>query len=319
MPLNSRSRSSTLPGMLTQAAARTVDAVNTIGSGVYTRSELIALGCTRSQITARIAAHRWRALGRAVVLDNGELTRQQRWQVAVLNCGPRAVLASFSAAEAQGLAGWEREEIHVLAPAGVARPRIDLPIVLHRTRRLEAATVYPQRRCQRVAPAVVLAAGGLRRPRPACGLVATAVQQRLATVHQLRSVVAGPATQRHRHSLSLALDDIEMGAQALSEIDFARLCRRSGLPEPARQRVRADRLGRRRYLDVEWPLPDGRRVVVEIDGAVHLTARHWFDDQLRQNEIVLDGALMLRYPSVVVRTEEALVIGQLRRAIGVEA
>jgi hypothetical protein len=305
--------------MLTQAATRTIDTATTIGPGVYTRLELVALGCTRSQISARIAAHRWQAIGHAIVLRNGELTREEAWQVAVLNCGPRAVLASFTAAESQGLAGWERDEIHVLAPAGVARPAIDLPIVLHRTRRLEPATVYPQRRCQRIAPAVVLAAASLRRPRPACGLAAAAVQQRLTTVAQLRPLVAGPARSRHRHSLIRALDDIEMGAQALSEIDFARLCRRGGLPEPVRQRVRPDRLGRRRYLDAEWQLPDGRRLVVEVDGAVHLAAQHWFDDQLRQNEIALDGALVLRYPSVVVRTEAPLVIGQLRRALGARA
>lgn len=106
-----------------------------------------------------------------------------------------------------------------------------------------------------------------------------------------------------------------MGAQALSEIDFVRLCRRNGLPPPRQQAVRVERNGRRRYLDAEWLRFDGRRLVCEIDGALHLTPRRWFDDQLRQNEIVLSGSLVLRYPSVVVRTEEKLVADQLRRAL----
>jgi very-short-patch-repair endonuclease len=64
-----------------------------------------------------------------------------------------------------------------------------------------------------------------------------------------------------------------------------------------------------------WRLPDGRRLVVEVDGALHLVARRWWDDQLRQNELVLGGDLVLRYPSVVVRCEKALVLDQLRRLL----
>jgi very-short-patch-repair endonuclease len=71
----------------------------------------------------------------------------------------------------------------------------------------------------------------------------------------------------------------------------------------------------RRYLDAEWELPDGRVVAVEVDGALHLDPRRWADDQLRQNELVLGGIVVLRYPSVVVRLEPELVAAQLRRAL----
>ena len=106
-----------------------------------------------------------------------------------------------------------------------------------------------------------------------------------------------------------------MGSDALSEIDFVRLCRRAGLPSPERQAVRLEPGGRRRYLDAQWRLPDGRVVVVEVDGAVHLAARRWFEDQLPQNEVTLSGTLVLRFPSAVVRCEPALVVAQLRRAL----
>ena len=68
-----------------------------------------------------------------------------------------------------------------------------------------------------------------------------------------------------------------MGSEALSEIDFARLCRRHCLPAPTRQAIRIEPSGRRRYLDAEWRLRDGRRVAVEVDGAVHLAQRKWFE------------------------------------------
>jgi len=53
----------------------------------------------------------------------------------------------------------------------------------------------------------------------------------------------------------------------------------------------------------------------EVDVALHLLARQWWDDQLRQNELVIAGDMVLRFPSVVVRCEQTLVVDQLRRAL----
>jgi hypothetical protein len=48
---------------------------------------------------------------------------------------------------------------------------------------------------------------------------------------------------------------------------------------------------------------------------LHLNVKNWWSDQLRQNEVALSKALILRYPSVVIRTQPDLVAGQLRRAL----
>lgn len=300
--------------MYTAAAARTLAFADFAGPDVYTRAELVGMGCSRHALDARLAAGRWQRIGQAIVLHNAELSRPERWRVAVLNCGPRAVLASFSAAEMAGLRGWERDEVHVLAPAGVPRPHLrGLPLILHRTSQPIDTTAAGH--AQQIAPALVLAAAAFRSARPASGVLAAGVQQRLVTAGQLQVALDGAPRTRHRHALWNAVTDIAMGAEALSEIDFVLLCRRNGLPPPRQQAVRVERSGRRRYLDAEWLRFDGRRLVCEIDGALHLTPRRWFDDQLRQNEIVLSGSLVLRYPSVVVRTEEKLVADQLRRAL----
>jgi hypothetical protein len=301
---------------MTTAPARFARTVLAELDDTVTAAELRALGCTDSRRRANLAAGRWRQVGRAVVLHSGPLTRAEQWRVGVLNCGPRAVLASFSAAESLGLEGWERAEIHVLAPVGVRPPRLPgLTVVLHRTRRdVDALAARP---VQRIAPALVLAASSFATARPACGILAAGVQQRLTSAGALRAAVAAAPRIRHRAALIAAVEDIAMGAHALSEIDFARLCRRHGLPEPVRQQVRRDPSGRRRYLDALWVLPDGRRVVVEVDGALHVQVLRWYADQLRQNEVSLRGSLVLRFPSVVVRTEEAVVVDQLGRALGV--
>jgi hypothetical protein len=301
--------------VLTQAAARTVGFAEFAVTTVFSRPELGRMGFGPHPVSAALAAGRWQTLGRAVVLHNGPLTRAERWRAAVLNCGPRAVLASHSAAEALGLAGWERDELHVLAPAGVPAPRaVPLPIVLHRTSRPTRTTAGGE--CQELPDALLLAASGFRSPRPACGILAAGVQQRLVTPAALRTALRRAVRVRHRAALLAAVADIAMGAGALSEIDFVRLCRRNGLPVPVQQRVRVEPSGQRRYLDAEWDLPDGRRVVAEVDGALHIVVRRWWSDQLRQNEIAIRrGTTVLRFPSVVVRTEERLVVDQLRRAL----
>jgi hypothetical protein len=144
------------------------------------------------------------------VLHNGVLTPADRRTVAVVNCGPRAVLTSFTAAAAFGLTGWERREVHVLAPPGTAGlgRRLGFVVVLHRSRRWSAVATDPRRRLHRPAPALLIAAGSWGSPRLACGLLAAAVE------------------------------DISQGAQALSEIDFARLCRRAAAPSPSRWTAR---------------------------------------------------------------------------------
>jgi hypothetical protein len=300
--------------VLTRAAVRLHDFVDDVAVGAYSRPELVRMGCTQRTIDAALAADRWQRIGRAIVVHNGEASREERWRAAVVNCGPRAVLGSFSAAEMLGMTGWEREEVHVVAPAGVPRPRVPgLPIVLHRTTR--PIRPVSAGHCQPLAEALVLAASSFRSPRPACGLLAAAVQQRLLPPARLLGALTDASRTRHRAVLIAATADIGMGAQALSEIDFVRLCRRNGLPRPQQQVVRTEPDGRRRYLDAEWLRGDGRRVVVEVDGALHLAPRRWFDDQLRQNELMLDGALVLRFPSVVLRTDEPLVVRQLRQAL----
>ncbi|HZZ95859.1 MAG TPA: hypothetical protein VFE19_02505 [Jatrophihabitantaceae bacterium] len=273
-------------------------------------------GWTRSGIRAQLEARRWQRVGRAVVGHNSVLTDEEKGRAVLLNCGPRAALTAFTAAEVRGLTGWHRDEVHVAVPAGarICRPE-GIAIRVHWTGNWGAVAGAARNGLALLPYAVVAAAETFPKPRPACGILAAAVQQRLATADDLRVIVRREPRLRHRALLLSVVDDIAGGAQALSEIDFARLCRRNGLPEPTRQAIRTDRFGKRRYLDAEWRLPNGRVVVVEIDGALHLIYRQWWDDSLRQNELVLTGSMVLRYPSALVRCDQATIVDQLVRAL----
>jgi hypothetical protein len=283
---------------------------------VTTAADLVRTGWTEGAVRGQLQARRWQRVGRAVVLHNGPIHPDERTRIALVNCGPRAVLTAFTAAEAHGLTGWSRDCIHVLVPAGarVTRPP-GIPLRVHYTGAWSAVESLPARRLQLAAPSLVIAASTFAAPRPAAGILAAGVQQRLVSADQLaRALQASPRT-RHRAVLLGAVRDIGQGAEALSEIDFVRLCRRFGLPAPTHQAVRVQPDGRRRYLDAEWTRADGRVVAAEVDGALHLTPRNWWSDQYRQNELTIAGTIVLRFPSIVVRAEPKLVADQLRRAL----
>jgi hypothetical protein len=152
--------------------------------------------------------------------------------------------------------------------------------------------------------------------RTACGVLPAVVQQGLSTPDRLRRALEAAGRVTHRKQMLLALVDIEGGSRALSEIDLVVLCRRAGLPEPARQSVRTDARGRRRYLDAEWRLPSGRRVVLEIDGVHHLGVEQWYDDLLRQAEVSKPGRdWVVRIPASAIRLEPQRVVDILRRTL----
>ena len=86
---------------------------------VLSRAQLAEHGYDRHAVAHRVATHRWRAVGpRVVVLATGELTWRQRMWVAVLHAGPASALADLTAAQAEGLTGFESSTLHVVVPHG---------------------------------------------------------------------------------------------------------------------------------------------------------------------------------------------------------
>lgn len=289
--------------------------------GVARRDQLRAAGYTLAQLDAQLAARRWRALGPVViVMHNGPLThRQQLWAV-VLNAGPVAALCARTAAAEAGLVGWPADCIEVLVPRGATPPRLrGIPVKVHESRRFGSDDIHPARVPPQTGPerSIMDAAVWTRRSRSACGLVAAAVQQGIATPERLAAELDGAGKVRHHRLLRSVLVDIGGGAQALSEIDFGRLCVEYGLPRPERQVIRVEPNGRRRYLDVVLRGPDGRTLIVEIDGALHLLPERYWDDMSRDNELVIAGERRLRIPTIAMHLDRARVADQVRRALGI--
>jgi very-short-patch-repair endonuclease len=242
----------------------------------------------------------------------------------MLRAGPQAVLAGLTAAWLDGLHGFGNKvpftesPIHLLVPYGYKRrpPLLRLNVITHYSRALTELDVHPTRRPRRtrVARSLVDAAAWMPTDRGAMAVLAAGVQQRLVRVDDLRHVVARIETLRRRTLMTGILDDIQGGAQALSELDFTRqVVRRRRLPEPSRQVARRDSRGRRRWTDVLW---DGYKVAVEIDGAQHSEdpLQRW-DDMERDNDLNVDGYRTLRFPAWLVRQNPELVAREIRRAL----
>lgn len=286
---------------------------------VVRRDQLFKVGLSRSALQSMLDMCRWTAHGElVVVMHNGPLTRSQQLWLAVLNAGPIAGLAARTAATEQGLVGWDAECIEILVPRGaVVNREIGIDLKVHESRRFSLADLHSGRSLPqvRVERALIDAAVWSRSPRTACGVVAAGVQQRLSTPDRLMDELAGAGGVRHRRLLAAALRDIEGGAQAVSELDFLRFCRRNRLPKPEQQVVRREASGRRRYLDASFKRRDGRLVRVEIDGALHLVVPTYWDDMYRGNELTIDRELVLRFPSYVIYANDPAAVAQLRRML----
>lgn len=287
---------------------------------VLHRRQLRACGVTDGQTLARLRSKRWQTSGPvAVVLHNGPLTPgQSRW-AALLSSGTGAVLGGRTALELAGLRGWESDAVQLLVPEGAKPARVqEVAVEVHHTRRVEQRLIGPPPRSS-VERAAVDAASWTPHPRSCAGLLAAVVQQRLMTAPRLLEELDLAGRIRHRRLMRLTLLDIEGGAQALSEIDFGRMCRRHGVNITARQAVRLDAKGRRRYIDGVATGPDGRKVAYEVDGGLHLAVRSYWADMERSNELLIAGQALLRFPSSVCRTEEPRVVDQPFRALGISA
>src|SRR5579875_1323738 len=286
--------------------------------GVLTFEQLRLAGLSDALVQRRLRRNRWRAVSPVVVvLHNGPLTRRQAFAAAVLSGGEECGLAAWTAAEAAGLRGWERPGVHILVSKG-SKPALvgGVETYVHESRRFskdDLVAAWPPR--VSIERSLVDAAVWTRKIRPACGILAAGVQQRLTVPESLIATLDAAGAVRHRRVLRAALIDISGGAQAVSEMDFLRFCDRNALPRPLLQNVRVDSKGRRRYLDATFRRRDGKLVRVEIDGALHLVAHTYWADMFRQNDLAIGHELVLRFASFVIYANDPDAIEQLRRAL----
>jgi hypothetical protein len=165
----------------------------------------------------------------------------------------------------------------------------------------------------RIEPAVLLFGAYQRSRRTAQGVLAAVVQQRLSEPAALIHWVNAMRPLRWAPMFRQVIGDIAGGSQSVAELDVVRMCRDHDLMPPDRQLKRLDAEGRVRFTDCEWRLPDGRVVVLEVDGSFHMDSRHWEDDLARQRQLSAPDRLIVRCTSRELREEPWQVARDLRR------
>ena len=215
----------------------------------------------------------------------------------MFEAGPRAFLDGASALEAAGLERFKTDRIRVSVPRG-ARVRRARGLDIRQTRRWHPDDVVG-RGLPRARPevAAVRAALWARSDRQASLLLTMAVQQGIATAEAIALELLRVLRDKRRLLVQQVVLDLLGGVRSLGELDFAKECRRRGIPEPSRQVVRRGRNGRY-YLDVYW---DEWGVVVEIDGIHHSWAEQLVSDALRHNDVTLGHDIVLRLPLLGLR------------------
>jgi len=298
---------------LRHARRRRAERVAAEQAGVISRVQAYAEGVTRSEVRANVAAGRWQRFGsQSLVTYTGTLTDDSRDWAAVFEAGPRAFLDGASSLRAGGLKKYDVDRIRVSVPRG-ARVRGGKGLDIRQTRRWAAEDVVsggglPRSRNE---VAAIRAALWARSNRQAALILTMAVQQGLTTAECLGVEMLRVKRDKRRSFIHTVLLDLLGGVRSLGELEFARELRRRGLPEPTRQVLRRGRNGKY-YLDVIW---DQWGLVVEIDGIHHSWAQNVVADALRQNDVTLQSATVLRLPLLGLRVAADEFFEQIELAL----
>jgi hypothetical protein len=286
-------------------------------AGILARRQLIGLGYPSHYVDDHVAARRWQPVSGVVVsTTTGELSREQLMWAGVLHAGPGSAVGGLTALERRGLRNWHRDEVCILlAKSHNLEPLAGVRFV--ETRRPVGLLATGSPPTWRVEPAALLFAAYVRSSRTALGLLAAVVQQRLSTADRLMAELPRMHPLRRSRLFRATLETVADGSHSVYELDLIRMCRNEALPLPDRQSRRRDASGRLRYSDAEWRLPDGRVVVLEVDGGFHMEVEHWEEDIVRERDLVTTGAIVLRCTGREIRDESPRIAASLR-AVGVD-
>lgn len=274
-------------------------------SGVLSEATLRELEVTRAFVRNQVRAGRWAERTSAVyTTTTGPLSREQRLWVALEHAGPNALLGGLTATELLGMKNWVRDEVTVLVGQPLSFDPIE-GVRYFRTRRSFSAMRHPTQspRAARIEPAVLLFAAHEPSTRTALGAITATVQQQLTTPANLLEWTRTMRPLRRAPAIRDLLADVSGGSQSLAEIDVLRLCRAWGMVPPRRQKKRRDRSGRLRFTDCEWDLPDGRVLVLEIDGGFHIDVENYTEDVQRHRGLTTDRRIVVRCTTYEVRHE----------------
>lgn len=251
--------------------------------GLVTRSQLVAVGLTRSAISRRVARGHLHRLHRTVyAVGHTALPPFAVELAALLAAGPGALLSHGSAAVVWGLLAAAPGPVHVTCPG--SHRRTVRGITIHATA-LEPGDRRRHHDLAVTAPARTLLDLAHQAPDVLPRALNEALVQRLVRPAELDAVLrhGRPGTTR----LRTALDDGPTPTRSTAERRLLTLLGRGDLPRP---RTNDHVLGHE--VDAHWP---EARVVLEFDSFAFHAPRAAFErDRLRDARLTAAGYAVVR-------------------------
>lgn len=286
--------------------------VRTRLTGPATRSGAAAAGISAWQLRHRDVAR----LSRDTYLPRAALTDLHvRAQAVSMTAPEGAVISHHSAAALWGLAvplqDRSDRRVHITVATGSAvRARADR--VVHRiplvpddvVERIGLRMTTPPRTWRDLAAVL---------PPPALLAVTDQLLQFLCTADDLDRELTRRPTGRGSARARLVLPEGDARSESPMESVLRWILRAAGLPRPDLQYVvqsaSGEFLGR---ADMAWP---ARKVLVEFDGDLHRERGVFVADLRRQNRLVAEGWVILRFTSADVLGRSDHVIATIQRAL----
>jgi very-short-patch-repair endonuclease/predicted transcriptional regulator of viral defense system len=277
---------------------------------VIGRAQAVALGMSHSTIKTKLENGLWRPVERGVYVMSGAPACWERSVVvAVVASGTGAVASHRAAGRLHALL----HEVPTVVDITVLRGRHPRPghgREVHRTRVLRSSDVTRVRGIPVTSvPRTLLDLVRVLSDEVMEAALDTALLLGRTSIGAMRRYLAACGRTRYVGRLVRVLDDREFGVPA-SELErvFERILKRERLPYPSRQHTHL------RYR-VDYAYPD-QRIAVEVDGrATHSGKQDVQRDRRRQNDIVLDGFLVLRFTWDDVTKDPDYVVATIRRAL----
>jgi hypothetical protein len=295
-------------------AAHTDELARASRNGVIRVQQLLRLGVPEGTAYRRcLPGGPWRwLLPGIVLLSNGQPTRQQQIEAALLHGGPQALLTGCDAARLYGLRQVPNNgRIHILVPQArhirtarftVVERTVHMPEPVHR----HGLRLAPLER------AVLDAARRWRRVDPIRGLLTEAVQRgRCHPAELLAELNSG--SRRGSALPRRVLVEIDEGARSVAEADGLKIWKASGLPTASWNVPVLD--GRGRFIAVPDAWCDDVAMAWEIDSFEwHFNADGYARTVARNTRYAGAGIVVVQTLPSRLRDDPAGVIAELRAA-----
>lgn len=287
--------------------------------GVFSRTQAMSLGATRSMIRHRVQTGRWETIAPDVFRPGGAPTTwRQLAMAAVLAWGEGAVLSHRAAAALWRLAGCEPGVVEVTVPR--RRKREQAPGVVHRgvVRPDEVTTAYGitvttvERTLLDLA--TVVGADVLE------DATDDAIRRGRTSLRKLRAYAERSGNRPGVQALRAIVDARDPRAAvpaSVFESKLRRELRRAGYAEPVSQFPveRAD--GRHAYIDFAYP---DAMVAIEADSYAHHSGRRdWEHDRARRNELTVLGWKVIHITWRELQRRPAAVMATIAAALNGDA